>query len=203
MVWTGLGDQRIMKALVLFPLDELLKRRLIIKVPGASYRNITQNQPVDDSLRRLKAAVHVACRNDGLHRVRHDRVALSAAAVVLAVAEQEEIAQMDRPGRLGKVRLADEVRANSREFPLGLFRKTPVEIVRHDKAQNRVAQKLQPLIVRKPALAVLVCVRAVRQRVFEQLPVLKNISQSFFKTSVHAPTPSEPSSVPHLREYHR
>ena len=60
MVWTGLGDQRVVKALVFFPLDELLKRRLLIKVPGASYRNITQNQPVDDPFRRLKAAVHVA-----------------------------------------------------------------------------------------------------------------------------------------------
>ena len=61
-----------MKALVLFPLDELLKRRLVVIVPGPSYRNITQNQPVDDSLRRLKAAVHVACRNDGLHRIGDD-----------------------------------------------------------------------------------------------------------------------------------
>ena len=43
MVGAGFGDQRVVKALVFFPLDELLKRRLIIIVPGPSYRNISRS----------------------------------------------------------------------------------------------------------------------------------------------------------------
>ena len=203
MIRSGLSGEFITEHLILFPLHQLLERGLIVKIMRLARRNVAEDQTGDDLLCSGKTAVHVAGRNDGLHRVGDDRVALSAATVVFSVAEQEKIAQMNRACRFGKVRLADEIRTDSRELPFGLFRKAPVEIVRNDKAQNRVAQKLQPLIVRKPALAVLVCVRAVRQRVFEQLPVLKNISQSFFKTSVHAPTPSEPSSVPHLREYRR
>ncbi len=42
VVGARLGDQRIVKALVLFALDELLKRRLVVIVPGPSYRNIAQ-----------------------------------------------------------------------------------------------------------------------------------------------------------------
>ena len=203
MVRTGLSNQLIVKQLIFFALDQFLQRRLIIEVPRAPHRNIAQNQPVDNSLRRLEAAVHIACGNDGFHCVRDDRVALSAAAMVLAVTKQQKIAQMDCLCCLCQIRLTDQICADSGQLSFRFLGKAPVEIIGNDKAKNRVTQKLQPLVVRQSALAVFVGIRAVRQCVFQQLSVLKNISQTLFKISVHAPTPSEPSSVPHSRGYRR
>lgn len=81
------------------------------------------------------------------------------------MAKQQEIPQPDGVRLLGKIRLADEVGADARQLSLRSGGKAPVEIVRHDEAQNGIAQKFQPFIVMNAAVTVLIGIGAVGQRV--------------------------------------
>ena len=104
-----------------------------------SGRDIAEDQAVDDLLGCGEAAVHIACRNHRLHGVGDDGVALAAAAVLLAVAEQQKAAEADRARRAGKIFFADEIGADARQLALRPVRKAPVQVIRHDKAQDRIA----------------------------------------------------------------
>ena len=102
-------------------------------------RNVAEDQAVDDLLCGGEAAVHVAGRDHGLHGVGDDGIALAAAAVLLAVAEQQEAAEADRARRAGQIFLTDKIGADARQLALRPVREAPVQVIRHDEAQNRVA----------------------------------------------------------------
>ncbi|MPN48324.1 hypothetical protein SDC9_195931 [bioreactor metagenome] len=60
------------------------------------------------------------------------------------------------------------------------FRVSPVEVLAHAELQHRVAQKLQPLVVRL-SLSVALDKRGMRQRRFQQGTVDKRIRKGFFQ----------------------
>ena len=62
-----------------------------------------------------------------------------AAAVLLAVAEQQEAAEADRARRAGQIFLTDKIGADARQLALRPVREVPVQVIRHDETQNRVA----------------------------------------------------------------
>ena len=103
MVGAGLADELVAQDLILLALHQLLQSGLVVKIMRLSGRDIAEDQAVDDLLGCGEAAVHIACRDDGLHGVGDDGVALAAAAVLLAVAEQQESAQMDGCSRAGQI----------------------------------------------------------------------------------------------------
>ena len=139
MIRAGFADQLIAEHLILFPLHQLLQRGLIVEIMRLACRNVAEDQAVDDLLCGREAAVHVAGRDHGLHGVGDDGIALAAAAVLLAVAEQQEAAEADRARRAGQIFLTDKIGADARQLALRPVRKAPVQIIRHDEAQNRVA----------------------------------------------------------------
>ena len=139
MIRAGFTDQLIAEHLILFSLHQLLQRGLIVEIMRLASRNIAEDQAVDDLLCGGEAAVHVAGRDHGLHGVGDDGIALAAAAVLLAVAEQQEAAEADRARRAGQIFLTDKIGADARQLALRPVRKAPVQIIRHDEAQNRVA----------------------------------------------------------------
>ena len=139
MIRAGFADQLIVEHLILFSLHQLLQRGLIVEIMRLACRNVAEDQAVDDLLGGGEAAVHVAGRDHGLHGVGDDGIALAAAAVFLAVAEQQEAAEADRARRAGQIFLTDKIGADARQLALRPVRKAPVQIIRHDEAQNRVA----------------------------------------------------------------
>ena len=61
------------------------------------------------------------------------------AAVILAVTQKQKLAKTNGSSRLGQIPLADQVRPDARQIPLGLIGILPVEKIRHHKPQDTVA----------------------------------------------------------------
>ena len=61
------------------------------------------------------------------------------AAVLLAVAEQQKAAEFDLPRCAGQIFFADKIGADACQLALRLVREIPVQVIRHDETQNRVA----------------------------------------------------------------
>ena len=119
-------------------------------------------------------------RYNGLHGVGEDAGAAAAAGVLLAAAEADILAQAELGGHAVQALLADELGAQARHAALRQLRKAVIERVGDDHAQDAVAQELKPLVALAAAAPVLVRVGAVRQRVYEQGPVLKLIAKLGF-----------------------
>ena len=98
--------------------------------------------------------------------------------MLLAVAEQQEAAQTDGRSRAGQILFADQIRTDAGQLALGLVREAAVQIVRHDKAQDGIAQKLQTFVVVQAALPVFIGIGAVHERIFQQPPVAERIAQA-------------------------
>ena len=56
-------------------------------------------------------------------------------------------AQANRLGHLRHVLAANQTGANARQFAFAPFRMQSVQRLRHNKSQNRVAEKFKPLII--------------------------------------------------------
>ena len=139
MIRSGLSGEFITEHLILFPLHQLLERGLIVKIMRLARRNVAEDQTVDDLLCSGKTAVHVAGRNHGFHGIGDDGIALASAAMLLAVAEQQKAAEFDRPRCAGQIFFADKIGADACQLALRLVREIPVQVIRHDETQNRVA----------------------------------------------------------------
>ena len=112
--------------------------------------------------RGLEAAVEKRRADHRLQRVGEDRRPARAAALQLALAQQQLRAEVEAPRDRGERLLVDEVRAQPRELAFGQLRKLVVELERDDAVQHAVAEELQPLVVGR-------AVAAVGQRAAQQL----------------------------------
>ncbi len=65
-------------------------------------------------------------------------------------------------------------------MPLRHLRKAAIELLRHRELQHRVAQELEPLVVRQP-LPLLVAERRVRQRLPQQVAIGKGMAEALLK----------------------
>ena len=77
--------------------------------------------------------------------------------------------------------LAHKQGADARQLALRRVRVLGKQILRRDKAEHAVAQKFQALVAEKVRPAVLVGIRAVAQRLFEQRRIFEMILQLFFQ----------------------
>ena len=176
MVRTGGAHQTVGQHLAALPLDQLLKRGLV--VPAAALLLFpVQNEALDDLPGGADAAVQIDRRQHGLHCVRHDGRPLPAAAGVLALAQLQVGAQLQLLGHLHQAALTHQGRPGTGQVALRQVRMGPVEIVGGDHAQHRVPQELQPLVALSAGVLVLIGVGAVSQCVLQQGPVLKGIAQ--------------------------
>ena len=140
-----------------------------------------EDQPVNQALRRLIAAVQIDRGQDGLHGVGVDAGPAAATAVFLAMA-QHQIAAQVQPGRHRRqTALADQLRPHPREVALGMVGTGPVEILGHDEAQDRVAQEFQPLVAAQVFLPVFVGIGTMPHRVFQQALVPEGVAEGLFQ----------------------
>ena len=127
------------------------------------------------------APVQIDRSQHGLHRVRLDGGTVAAAAALLPLAQFQVAAQVQGLGHLHQAALAHQGRPDAGQVPLGQVRPGAVEVVCHHETQNRVPQKLQPLVAGHPLLPVLVGIGAVGQGVFQQRGIAEGVADLLFQ----------------------
>ena len=136
---------------------------------GARAQQVVE-QPVHQLARDLQPVLEVHRADQGLGGVGQDAGLVAAAGQLLAAAQVQVCAQpvAGQPrGDAGQRVHVHHAGAQLGQLPLGQVRVVPVQPLGDHDAQHRVAEELQPLVGRQPA--VLVGVGAVGQRQREQL----------------------------------
>ena len=185
MVRALLAGQMVAQDLVLLLLDLLLQCGLVVHVMELRHRHIAQHKGADKAQRRLIAAVQVTGGNDTLHRIGQNGIAGPAAEALLAVAQQQEIAQADAPCDQCQALLADHIRPHPGQLALGTVREIPVQVVSDDHAQDGISQKLQPLVAAQGIVPALVGVGGVGQGVLQQRDVPEAVADGLLQFMQH------------------
>jgi hypothetical protein len=126
----------------------LLQRRLV--VDAGAQRHSVREHPVDEPVhqreRLLTAPAHVAGADERLDGVRQDRVLVTTARRILALAQQQVRAHVVVPRDAGQRARVHDRRAHLRQTALRQLRVVLEEGLRRDELQHGVAQELQPLV---------------------------------------------------------
>ena len=80
-------------------------------------------------------------------------MAAKAAGLELTGAELQRLPQLERCGHLGQRLAAHHPRPQPAQIPLARLREGRVEVMRHHEVEDRIAEKLQPLVVGARAAA--------------------------------------------------
>ena len=155
-------------------LGELLQQRLVVaaRIARGGRLDLRAEIRQDEFARRLHAAVQIDRRDQRLqhvrqHRRRHRRVRRHS------FAQHEELAQAQRLADLRARLPADDDRLELRQVAFQLIGKLLEQLLADDQAQDRVAEKLQPLVRRQPVVGA----RGVGQRRVEQLRIAEPIAE--------------------------
>src|SRR3954469_7952198 len=95
-----------------------------------------------------------------------------------ALAEHQKLAETQGLADLGTSLPADDDRLELSEIPFQLFGKLLKQLFADDEAQNRIAQKFEPLVGREPMIGP----RRVRQRCLEELRIAELVPEPMFAT---------------------
>src|SRR5690606_5562064 len=98
----------------------------------------------------------------GLRRICEDRIFIAAAGLLFATTEQQVLPQAEAAGNLSERNRRNDSGTALGELTFGHIGEGLVQHRRDGKAENRVAQEFEALVVRNGS--VLVSVGAVRQR---------------------------------------
>ena len=148
---------------------ELLERGLPVQARPQRGGGLDERveEPVHDGGGGREAAGEVHGTDHGLDGVGEDRRLLPPSRGLLATAELDVLADADAPTHLGQRPGVDDRRPQLGQPALGEVGVGAVERLGHDHTEHRVAEELQALVGRQPA--VLVGVGTMRQRAVEQL----------------------------------
>ena len=131
------------------------------------------------SFGRLKARVQIHGAENGLQGIHKQRLLLSAAGLLFSLAQVKIPPKIQLLRVLYKVRGADEEAFQLGELAFCKSRILPAKRIAHDKAKNRISEKLQLFVVFPGPL--FVSVRAVGQGALEQGRYPKAIAQRGLK----------------------
>ena len=176
LLWSGpfLVEQVIRRRHAVLALRELLQQRLVVaaRIAGRGRFDLRTEVREHEFARRLDAAVEIDRRDQrlehvGQHRRRHGRMRRHP------FAQHQKLAQ---PKRLADLRArlpADDDRLELRQVAFELLGKLLEQLLADDQAEDRVAEKLQPLVRRQPMIGP----GGVRQRRVQQLRIAKPIAE--------------------------
>ena len=140
------------------------------------FPDIAQHMPSYDFSGFLKASVTENRSDDGFHRISRDGILGPAAHLFLPVSESQELRNPHARGAFCQGRLADQACPGFGKLSLTHFRMAMEQILRTDKLQYGITQKLQALIVLTVFLPVLVGIGCVSHGRQKQFPVLKMVT---------------------------
>ena len=177
MVRAGLACQTIFQRFLLVLLHDLLKHGLVVLERTAGQRDLdlVRDEAQHERAGGLDAAIHEDGAEQCLGRIREDGGTLTAAAHFLAVAQTDGLRNADLVRDLVQCALADDSRAQLGQVALGQVGIVREQIARRDKAQHRVAQKLQALVALQMRAVVLIRIGRMGHRQPEKALVLEFI----------------------------
>ena len=95
VVRAGFANQCIGEDLIFLLLYQLLQCGFIVSIVHLFDRHFHQNKLFDDALGCLHAAIQETCGNHGFHRISQNGITVAAAALFLAVAQHQMLAQFN------------------------------------------------------------------------------------------------------------
>ena len=131
-------------------------------------------QPDHDLARGLEAAVEEHRADQRFERIGEDRRPPEAAALQLALAQPQVVAEREASRQLVQPLLAHQARAQARQLAFPEVREPVVELGGDDAVEHAVAEELEPLVVGR-------AVAAVGQRLREQSGVPKPVAQALLQ----------------------
>jgi len=187
MIGAALRLQRVFGRAQTLRLQNLLQRRLMIAHGLAALESAVEplRRGVDHraphkGTRRLEARVQVDGRHHRLEAVGHQHGLGPAAVALLPAPEPQILPQPQQAGDRPEVPAADQRCAQPRQVPLFEVREGLVEGLGDQQPENRVPQKLQPLVVRR-AGSRLKRKRTVRHCLLEQRAIAECMPQRALK----------------------
>jgi AI-2 transport protein TqsA len=144
-------------------------------------------QAADEGPGRLEAAVEIEGARQRLEGAGQDRDLLPSAALLFAAAEEDGFVELDGPGELGQGQRARRRRLELRELALAPLRKGVEEELRGDEPDDRVAEKLELLVVVRRLGARFISVGAVGQGLLEQPAVPEHMADGLLQAFERPP----------------
>ncbi len=184
-------------------LDHLLEHALVIgkTLIEQNRARVTQEIPPGETPRRVQTGVQVDGADDGLKRVGEYGRAAPAPGLPLRLAQQHELPETHPLRTLGQNLAGDEKPLLLREVSFAIVGKGGIEELDHGEFQDRVPQKLDPLVGERGVSPVAAQVRPVRQRLPQQVLVTELQVDAILEPVQHGAdpgirTPAKPRPPP-------
>ena len=123
-----------------------------------------------DTQRRFVAALEVDGPEHGFQRIGEDGRALGAAAARFTFGQAQHLGQAERERGTVQAVFAHEVGAHAREVTFVAVAEAVIEQARDGEVQHRIAEKLEPLVVRGAEAA-------VRERALQQRLAVEDVAK--------------------------
>ena len=166
MVGASLADHFVGRRDAKIPLGPLLEERLVVgaHLPAHDLVNLRNQHPLDQRPDRLHAAIEVDRRDQRLEQVGEDRRRHRSILYRKPFSHDQEVDQLQLLTEPAAGLAAHHHRLNASQVSLERIGERAVEPLADEKSQNRVAEKLKPLVGGQPML----CPGGVRQGGDEQ-----------------------------------
>ena len=171
--------------------------RSVIFTAECRQRGLEQTQ--NDRARAFPARLGIDRAKDRLDRIGQNGTALPALAVFLAAPENEMFPQAEFLGHALEVMPVHESCPQHGQPALGQLREAAIELRGDGQLQHRIAEKFEPLVVRKP-LPLFMTEGCVSQRLTQQVAIGKRMAETFlklFETRTHTKGGQEDLSTFH------
>ena len=177
-------------------LDEFLQRRLVVLDELAALHAVEFRRELAHGVvpRDVPSLVEVDGAEHGFERVFEVRRARATAAHLLAMPQEQVVAEPEPRRDLRKRGRADDARARARELALWELREMRIKISAGGKLQHSISEKLEAFVVRDAPLRFIRVGRMdegrvqeadVVERHAEPLCERKKFLLSFFRQSIH------------------
>src|SRR5205823_3104975 len=143
-------------------------------------RDALAEQAIDDARRRVPAAVEEHRADERLEDIRQDARLVAAAALLLALAEQDEAADIELARDRRQPGLADDLQPRDAEVALATARVARHQLVCDGEAEHRVADELEPLVIVE-RLRLLVAPARVTHRLLEPRAFDERVAEHRFE----------------------
>ena len=131
-------------------------------------------------LGRLQPAVQVNAGDQRLKGIAHHRGPLPAAGLLLAMTQQQLLAQLYLLGKFKQALFAHQARANSGQVALRQV-ELMKDMIRHNDGKHRVSQELHPLVALY-FLPAFIGVGGMNQRTLQKRFIVKTITDSLLQS---------------------
>ena len=161
-------------------LNYFLKDRLAV-IKQLFMLIIIQDELQNKLIRRLKSTVQIDGSDQGFQCIRHNRIPVSSARLLLSAAKKNIVLKAERTGTHSQRRLAYKTGTQLGQISLRHLRMHFVEKRAAGKLQHGIPQKFNSLVISPVLETMFIRVGAVAHGIVEQFDILKFIADHFLE----------------------